>query len=82
MREKLAEELFAEGEEPRPTRHEKILVAHGNNTWDSMALSRHLQELEALAREGEASHVRAKMRDIVPEYRPFASSGDRTEGIQ
>ena len=71
--EKLAEELFAAGEEPRPTRHEKILVAYGNNTWDSMALSRHLQELEALAREGEASHIHAKMRDIVPEYRPFAS---------
>jgi len=71
--EKLAEELFAEGEEPRPTRHKKILVAYGNNTWDNETLSRHLQELEVLAREGEASHIRAKMRDIVPEYRPFAS---------
>ncbi len=68
--EKLSESLFAEGEEPRPTQHEKILVAYGNNTWDSETLSRHLQELEVLAREEEAARIRAKMQDIVPEYRP------------
>ena len=68
--EKLSEELFANGEEPRPTQHKKILVAYGNNTWDSEALSRHLRELETLTREGGDSHIRAKMRDIVPEYRP------------
>ena len=38
--EKLSEELFAQGEEPGPTQHEKILVAQGNNTWDSEAISR------------------------------------------
>ncbi len=68
--EKLSEELFANGEEPRPTQHKKILVAYGNNTWDSEALSRHLRELETLTREGGGSHIRTKMRDIVPEYRP------------
>jgi FlaA1/EpsC-like NDP-sugar epimerase len=68
--EKLSEELFANGEEPRPTRHEKILVAHGNNTWDSTALSRHLQDLQVLAGEGDATRIIAKMQEIVPEYRP------------
>jgi FlaA1/EpsC-like NDP-sugar epimerase len=68
--EKLTEELFANGEEPRPTRHEKILVAHGNNTWDSTALSRHLQDLQMLVGEGDAPRIIAKMQEIVPEYRP------------
>jgi FlaA1/EpsC-like NDP-sugar epimerase len=68
--EKLTEELFANGEEPRPTQHEKILVAHGNNTWDSAALSRHLQALQVLAREGDDTRIIAKMQEIVPEYRP------------
>jgi len=68
--EKLSEELFANGEEPRPTQHEKILVAHGNNTWDSAALSRHLQALQVLAREGDDTRIIAKMQEIVPEYRP------------
>jgi FlaA1/EpsC-like NDP-sugar epimerase len=73
--EKLTEELFADGEEPRPTRHEKILVAHGNSTWDSAALSRHLQDLQVLAREGDATRIIAKMQEIVPEYRPSSGLG-------
>ncbi len=74
--ERLSEVLFADGEEPRPTQHEKILVAYGNNTWGSEALARHLQELETLAREGEAAHIRAKIQDIVLEYRPHTSPGE------
>ena len=70
--EKLSEELFAEGEQPCPTQREKILVAYGNNTWDSKVLSCRLQELEVLAREGDASGILAKMRDILPEYRPLS----------
>ena len=72
--EKLSEVLFAEGEEPRHTRHEKILVAYGNNSWDGDTLSRHLRELEDLAREGDAARIRAKMREIVPTYRPATGS--------
>jgi len=72
--EKLSEVLFAEGEEPRHTRHEKILVAYGNNSWDGDTLSRHLRELEDLAREGDAERIRAKMREIVPTYRPATES--------
>ena len=65
----MSEELFGTGEEPGPTQHQKILVAHGNNTWDSGDLARHLRELEALTREGEASQIVAKVQQIVPEYR-------------
>lgn len=69
--EKLSEALFAEDEKPHPTQHEKILVAHGDNIiWDSETLSRHLQELEGFVREGDASRIRAKLRKIVPAYRP------------
>ena len=68
--EKLSEALFANGEEPRPTQHEKILVAYGNNTWDSGTLSRHLKELQILATEGDATRIIAKMQEIVPEYEP------------
>jgi FlaA1/EpsC-like NDP-sugar epimerase len=71
--EKLSEVLFGSGEEPRPTQHEKILVAYGNNTWDSEALSCHLEELESLTRVGEVLHIRAKIQEVVPEYRPLTS---------
>jgi len=67
--EKMSEALFANGEEPRPTQHKEILVAGGNNTWDSQTLARHLEELEALAKEGDVPSIIAKMQEIVPEYR-------------
>jgi len=69
--EKLSEELFAKGEEPRLTQHEKILVAQGNNLWDSGGLEQHLRELEVLARESDEGRIMAKMQEIVPEYRPW-----------
>jgi FlaA1/EpsC-like NDP-sugar epimerase len=67
--EKLSEELFANGEEPRPTQHEKILVAQGNNLWDSGTLEQHLRELKVLARGSDEGRIMAKMQEIVPEYR-------------
>jgi len=71
--EKLSEELFANGEEPRPTQHEKILVAQGNNLWDSGTLEQHLQELEVLARGSDEGRIMAKMQEIVPGYRPLGN---------
>jgi FlaA1/EpsC-like NDP-sugar epimerase len=70
--EKLSEELFGEGEEPRRTGQEKILMAYGNNSWSSEALVEHLRELEALALEGSVGGVEEKLQEIVPEYRPKA----------
>jgi FlaA1/EpsC-like NDP-sugar epimerase len=64
--EKLSEELFAHGEEPRPTQHEKILVAHASDGWRDGILTRHLEELEALVQEGDPAKIRAKLLEIVP----------------
>ncbi len=78
--ERLSEALFGDGEEACPTRHEKILVARGSNAWNSEILSRHLQELEVLVKGGEATHIRAKMREIVPEYKSLPQdSQDRQD---
>jgi FlaA1/EpsC-like NDP-sugar epimerase len=71
--EKVSEELFAAGEKPCPTPHEKILVAYGNHTCDSATLVSHLQELERLAKAGDATRIRAKMQEIMPEYKPEVS---------
>jgi len=79
--EKLSEELFAEGEKPRPTPHEKILVAYGNHACDGEILSCQLQELERLAKSGDAKRICAKMQEIVPEYRPEVSPGDIPAGV-
>ncbi len=68
--EKLREELFAQGEEPRATRQEGILMASGNNTWASDALAAHLDELTGLVGAGAAAPILAKMQEIVPEYKP------------
>ena len=72
--------MFAQGEEPGPTQHEKILVAQGNNTWDSETLRDHVRELEALAREGDAARITAKLREVVSEYRPREGGGAGERG--
>jgi FlaA1/EpsC-like NDP-sugar epimerase len=69
--EKLSEELFGEGEDPHPTKHEKILMAQGNNHWSSEALARHLADLQALVEAGDSDGLIAKMREIVPTYSPW-----------
>jgi FlaA1/EpsC-like NDP-sugar epimerase len=70
--EKLNEELFTSSEDPSPTRHEKILVAHTDtdNNRGSERLALYLQELEDLTRYGDKTRIREKMREVVPEYRP------------
>ncbi|HDQ72083.1 MAG TPA: polysaccharide biosynthesis protein [Chloroflexi bacterium] len=68
--EKLSEELFAEGEKPRCTQCQKILMAYGNHAWRSDPLARHLEELEALVRLGSREQIQAKLQDILPRYRP------------
>jgi FlaA1/EpsC-like NDP-sugar epimerase len=78
--ERLSEAMFADGEVACPTSHKRILVTQGSNTWDSEALSRHLQELEILVKKGEAAHIRAKMQEIVPEYKPLSQDLPRQAG--
>jgi len=65
--EKLFEELFYSTETFLATPHEKVRRAHDNLVpWPN--LSRHLQELEQSMQSGSDESMRAKIRDIVPEY--------------
>jgi FlaA1/EpsC-like NDP-sugar epimerase len=77
--EKLNESLFGDGESPQPTRHPKILVASGGSGWDSPALAQHIQDLQALAQAGDAASIRAKIQEILPEYRPLADGVPRSD---
>jgi FlaA1/EpsC-like NDP-sugar epimerase len=67
--EKLSEEMFMAGEDPRRTQHEKILVAHGNDLPDTTDMERQLSDLYEAALSGETRVINDKLREIVPEYR-------------
>jgi FlaA1/EpsC-like NDP-sugar epimerase len=65
--EKLAEELFVEGEEYGRTRHEKIFVAM--NGQDPMTrLEEQVEQLVAVAQQGDEGSLRRLLAEIVPEY--------------
>jgi FlaA1/EpsC-like NDP-sugar epimerase len=68
--EKLSEALFAADESPCPTKHEKILAAHGNCRWDTAALANHMDTLRAVAQNDDAPRIQAAIQAIVPTYRP------------
>lgn len=74
--EKLYEELFYSSETLLPTPHEKVQRTHSNLApWPN--LSQHLQELRQVMLSGSDQSKRAKIQDIVPEYRyepPFEDS--------
>jgi len=70
--EKLFEELLVDGEEYVPTPHEKIFACHNGDHCPvrPVDLNRALADLIELAHDGNGSQVRAKLREIVPEYAP------------
>jgi FlaA1/EpsC-like NDP-sugar epimerase len=68
--EKLSEELFAAGEQPHRTVHDKILVAERNHLISSDDLAQVLRELRQLARNGSAERLLEMLEEVVPEYRP------------
>ncbi|GAB6064802.1 polysaccharide biosynthesis protein [Deferrisoma palaeochoriense] len=72
--EKLFEELLIEGEGVKKTEHRKILVAAAR-TVPLKEMDRHLQELKFCVRKGEPELIVAKLREIVPEYRPNRGPG-------
>jgi len=74
--EKLYEELITEGEGIVPTEHEKIMVLMGGNQ-DQSALNSAIDELVKLAYEQDMEGIIAKLKEIVPEYRP----DERTYGL-
>ena len=70
--EKLFEEVFLASEEYQPTRHEKIFASlnglHGLTS--AVELERVVEELLPLAQWGDEDRIRAKLKEIVPEYEP------------
>ncbi|RMG92520.1 MAG: polysaccharide biosynthesis protein, partial [Candidatus Dadabacteria bacterium] len=72
--EKLFEELLIDGEGVKKTEHRKILVAAAR-TAPLKEMDRHLQELKFCVRKGEPELIVAKLREIVPEYRPNRGPG-------
>jgi FlaA1/EpsC-like NDP-sugar epimerase len=70
--EKLFEELSVAGEQYGPTVHDKVFVAPNGGrppAW-SADLEDAVADLIALAHRGDDAQVRAKLSEIVPEYRP------------
>jgi len=68
--EKLYEELITEGEGILNTPHEKIFVLRGN-TCDIEWLNRKIDDLVKLAIGQDSFGIKSKLKEIVPEYRPF-----------
>jgi FlaA1/EpsC-like NDP-sugar epimerase len=69
--EKLYEELFYETEQPRPTSQKKVLCTVANSmNWST--LSQHLDELSRVAVAGADASIRAKVKEIIPEYLQIA----------
>ncbi len=68
--EKLYEELITEGEGIVPTRHEKIMVLHANECGNGDLLPTQLDELLRVADTFDILAIKAKLREIVPEYTP------------
>lgn len=71
--EKLREELMVEGEVAVRTEHPKILCVKPGRSMDANGeLSARIAELTALAVEMDEEGIRRALREVVPEYRPYA----------
>jgi FlaA1/EpsC-like NDP-sugar epimerase len=70
--EKLFEELFVEGEEYAPTKHEKVFILHNGATISGPPadLQQCVADLLTAAQQGDDFQIRAKLKEIVPEYMP------------
>ncbi len=66
--EKLYEEVLTTGENTLPTYHPRILLASVRTNL-AADVSRQLEELYGLIREGDDFRLVAKMKEMVPEYR-------------
>ena len=67
--EKLSEELITEGEGIIPTTHDKIMVLRGAE-YNLAFVNGKIDKLARLANDQKASEIKAKLREIVPEYEP------------
>ena len=79
--EKLFEELFYPSEEVQPTSVERIKrIRGGHNRW--FELKCHLEELKASIGVSDPGRIRAKMKEIVPEYSYQLQSSEITDSIE
>jgi len=68
--EKLYEELITEGEGIVNTSHKKIMVLMGNHNWDPKILNDHIEELLAITRKYDATFIKRKLQEMIPDYTP------------
>ena len=68
--EKLYEELITEGEGIVPTRHEKIMVLTPDQCDNHDRLGKQVDELIRVADTFDIPAIKAKLKEIVPEYTP------------
>jgi FlaA1/EpsC-like NDP-sugar epimerase len=68
--EKLHEELITEGEGIVRTPYDKIFVLKGDSC-DLNWLNQKIDELVKLANAQDASGIKSKLKEIIPEYQPF-----------
>jgi FlaA1/EpsC-like NDP-sugar epimerase len=71
--EKLYEELITEGEGIFPTSHEKISVLR-KAPCDLNWLKTKIDELTVLAEKQDAVGIKRKLKEILPEYKPYAET--------
>jgi FlaA1/EpsC-like NDP-sugar epimerase len=67
--EKLYEELIIDGEDVMPTSHEKIMVLKGMDC-NLQLLNGEIDQLMHISRDQETQRIKAKLKEIVPEYLP------------
>ncbi len=67
--EKLYEELITDGEDIVSTGHEKIMVLRGDGC-DQTILNARIKELIQIAGDHNKEGIKAKLKEIVPEYQP------------
>jgi FlaA1/EpsC-like NDP-sugar epimerase len=76
--EKLHEELITEGEGIVPTEHDKIMVLNADGRWNGYGgqdefrrwLMEGVKELYKLADQQDGCAIRAKLKELVPDYTP------------
>lgn len=76
--EKIYEELITAGEDILPTYHEKIKIFRGQ-LLNIDVVDAWIRRLKVLIDQSDEAAVIRHMRDLIPEYRPFAERQDADE---
>jgi hypothetical protein len=46
------------------------MVLRGNHTWDPKILNDHIEELLAITRKYDATFIKRKLQEMIPDYTP------------